>query len=111
MLTAFHPARERPGRRSIPKSYRRSGVASFESRDCLLLRVVHLKYCGQLRDGQYVAQSLAETSQLDVRALGARRRIDSHQRSQAAAVDVCDPAQIQHDALGGLQQFLQTLAE
>ena len=60
-----------------------------------LLSVKHLENRCQLGNLQHIAQTLAQTGQLDVGAGRARGRIDAHQRSQAATIDIGHIGKIQ----------------
>jgi len=76
-----------------------------------LLAVVALEDGDQLGDLELVMHALSQVGQLDLAAQVAGRGVEPDQRSQAAAIDVADPAQVDDDLFGALQHALDHIAE
>ena len=85
--------------------------ALAERLDCFFLAVIYLKNGEQFCDLQEVAYSLSQSGQLDCAAAVSRGDVQRDQRTQAAAINVSDFRQIQHDPAALRNQSSDTVAQ
>src|SRR5262245_36359247 len=78
---------------------------------CFFRAGMDFKHFGEVGNGQHFARALVGAGQLEVATSSPSRGEQTHQNTQATAIDVAYSGEIQDQHLFGLEQFLGALAQ